>query len=89
MISSSGTNPPLLCHSAVKYIVCLYLQAPTVNNVSADLLGLSTPPASQPAAPSNTGVLLDMFGDIYNSSQNTANNINNLAPAQSTYNAKK
>jgi len=57
--------------------------------VSADLLGLSTPPASQPAAPSNAGVLLDMFGDIYNSSQNTANNINNLAPAQSTYNAKK
>lgn len=64
-------------------------QAPTVNNVSTDLLGLSTPPASQPAAPSNTGVLLDMFGDIYSGSQNTANNINNLAPAQSTYNAKK
>lgn len=64
-------------------------QPATVNNASADLLGLSTPPASQPAAPSNTGVLLDMFGDIYNSSQNTANNINNLAPAQSTYNAKK
>lgn len=89
MISSSGTNSPLVCHSVVEYIVCLYLQVATVNNVSADLLGLSTPPASQPAAPSSTGVLLDMFGDIYNSSQNTANNINNLAPAQSTYNAKK
>jgi hypothetical protein len=69
--------------------VQLHLQAPTVNNASADLLGLSTPPASQPAAPSNTGVLLDMFGDIYSGSQNSANNVNNLAPAQSTYNAKK
>jgi hypothetical protein len=65
------------------------LQAPTVNNASTDLLGLSTPPASQPAVPSNTGVLLDMFGDIYSGSQSNANNINNLAPAQSTYNAKK
>ncbi|PSN43176.1 AP-2 complex subunit alpha [Blattella germanica] len=66
-------------------------QAPTTNNASTDLLGLSTPPASQPAAPSNTGVLLDVFGDIYSGggSQNTANNVNNLAPAQSTYNAKK
>jgi hypothetical protein len=71
----------------VRYI--LVFQAPTVNNASTDLLGLSTPPASQPAAPSNTGVLLDMFGDIYSGSQNAANNINNLAPAQSTYNAKK
>ncbi|XP_069679181.1 AP-2 complex subunit alpha [Periplaneta americana] len=63
-------------------------QAPAVNSASTDLLGLSTPPASQPAATSNTGVLLDVFGDIYSGSQNT-NNINNLAPAQSTYNAKK
>ena len=65
------------------------LQVPTTNSASADLLGLSTPPASQPAATSNTGVLLDVFGDIYSGSQSTANNVNNLAPAQSTYNAKK
>ncbi|XP_066999105.2 AP-2 complex subunit alpha [Anabrus simplex] len=71
-------------------------QAPTTNSVSTDLLGLSTPPASQPAAPAtnNTGVLLDVFGDIYGggatANQNSVpNNINNLAPAQSTYNAKK
>ncbi|CAG9759881.1 unnamed protein product [Ceutorhynchus assimilis] len=31
----------------------------------ADLLGLSTPPTSQPHSSSNTGVLLDVLGDIY------------------------
>ncbi|KAJ8939960.1 hypothetical protein NQ318_006141 [Aromia moschata] len=38
-----------------------------VNNTSsgsADLLGLSTPPTSQPNS-GNTGVLLDVLGDIY------------------------
>lgn len=67
--------------------------APTTNNVSTDLLGLSTPPASQPSnsTTSNTGVLLDVFGDMYAGGANPtqSNNVNNLAPAQSTYNAKK
>ncbi|KAK7870293.1 hypothetical protein R5R35_001014 [Gryllus longicercus] len=67
--------------------------APTTNNVSTDLLGLSTPPASQPSttSTSNTGVLLDVFGDMYGGTGTPAqaNNVNNLAPAQSTYNAKK
>ncbi|KAL1110163.1 hypothetical protein AAG570_008240, partial [Ranatra chinensis] len=39
------------------------------NNASADLLGLSTPPA-----PSSTGVLLDVLGDIYGSPSITNNN---------------
>lgn len=55
----------------------------TVNNTSADLLGLSTPPSSQPT--SNTGVLLDVLGDIYNMS-NKAGATNG---AQNTYNPKK
>lgn len=44
-------------------------------NSSADLLGLSTPPAS------NTGVLVDVLGDLYNSTPAPA--------AQTTYNPKK
>lgn len=53
-----------------------------VNNSSADLLGLSTPPSSQPTG--NTGVLFDVLGDIYNvSNKATANG------TQATYNAKK
>lgn len=56
-----------------------------VNNAtSADLLGLSTPPTSQPG---NTGVLLDVLGDIYNKPTSTsANNANN---ANNVYNPKK
>lgn len=56
--------------------------APTVNNTSADLLGLSTPPSSQPT--SNTGVLLDVLGEIYNMPNKVATN-----GAQNTYNPKK
>ncbi|XP_046665758.1 AP-2 complex subunit alpha [Homalodisca vitripennis] len=50
------------------------------NTNSADLLGLSTPPA-----PSNTGVLVDVLGDIYSSATPTA------APSatQNNYNPKK
>ncbi|XP_066152817.1 AP-2 complex subunit alpha [Euwallacea fornicatus] len=40
------------------------------NTNQADLLGLSTPPTSQPHNASNTGVLLDVLGDIYNKSNN-------------------
>lgn len=53
-----------------------------VNNTSADLLSLSTPPSSQPS--SNTGVLLDVLGDIYNMPNKVATN-----GAQNTYNPKK
>ncbi|XP_054260893.1 AP-2 complex subunit alpha-like [Macrosteles quadrilineatus] len=49
----------------------------TNNNVATDLLGLSTP--SVPS--SNTGVLVDVLGDIYNSSP--------APPTQNTYNPKK
>ncbi|KAJ8894951.1 hypothetical protein PR048_000258 [Dryococelus australis] len=39
----------------------------------------------------NTGVLLDVLGDVYSGSQTsaTANNVDTLGTAQSTYNAKK
>jgi len=55
------------------------------NNASADLLGLSTPPAS---APGNTGVLVDVLGDIYGQQQSAAPAANSFGPQQ-TYNAKK
>ncbi|XP_063227909.1 AP-2 complex subunit alpha [Bacillus rossius redtenbacheri] len=62
-----------------------------VNNISADLLGLSTPPAAQPTPASNTGVLLDVLGDVYSGSPAApaTNNIDSLGAAQTTYNAKK
>ncbi|XP_052123848.1 AP-2 complex subunit alpha [Frankliniella occidentalis] len=56
-------------------------------NASADLLGLSTPPSSQPTAPSNTGMLVDVLGDMYGGQQQTQQN-NSFAAAQS-YNPKK
>jgi len=55
----------------------------TVNNSSADLLGLSTPPSAQPS--SNTGVLLDVLGDIYN----MPNKVGATNGTQNTYNPKK
>ncbi|KAF5288660.1 hypothetical protein FQR65_LT11973 [Abscondita terminalis] len=60
-----------------------------VNNTSGasgDLLGLSTPPTSQPSS-SNTGVLLDVLGDVYNSKTITNNNSNNTQ--QNLYNPNK
>lgn len=54
-----------------------------VNNTSADLLGLSTPPSSQPT--SNTGVLLDVLGDIYN----MPNKVGATNGTQNMYNPKK
>lgn len=51
------------------------------NSASADLLGLSTPPTSQPG---NTGVLLDVLGDIY-----SGNKTNNASGANNLYNHKK
>lgn len=58
-----------------------------VNNAtSTDLLGLSTPPTSQPG---NTGVLLDVLGDIYSKPTNSAANNNNAAAANNVYNPKK
>lgn len=51
------------------------------NAVSGDLLGLSTPPTSQPNA-GNTGVLLDVLGDIYSGKQTNAQ-------AANLYNPKK
>ena len=59
------------------------IAAAAVNNSSADLLGLSTPPSSQPT--SNTGVLLDVLGDIYN----MPNKVGATNGTQSTYNPKK
>ena len=59
------------------------IAAAAVNNTSADLLGLSTPPSSQPT--SNTGVLLDILGDIYN----MPNKVGATNGAQNTYNPKK
>lgn len=47
---------------------------------SADLLGLSTPPTSQPNS-GNTGVLLDVLGDIYNK---PANNLSST-PSNNTW----
>ncbi|XP_068211165.1 AP-2 complex subunit alpha isoform X1 [Palaemon carinicauda] len=41
------------------------------NSTSADLLGLSTPPATQNNTQSNTGVLVDVLGDLYGGSNNT------------------
>ncbi|XP_022197986.1 AP-2 complex subunit alpha [Nilaparvata lugens] len=56
--------------------------AATNNSMSADLLGLSTP-----SAPSNTGVLVDVLGDIYGSSSpQPAANAN---AQQNNYNPKK
>lgn len=57
-------------------------------NASADLLGLSTPPASQPNAPSNTGMLVDVLGDMYGGQGGQAQQNSSFAPAQS-YNPKK
>lgn len=45
------------------------------NNTSGDLLGLSTPPTSQPNA-GNTGVLLDVLGDFYGNKPATGSNTN-------------
>nr|CAD7425220.1 unnamed protein product [Timema monikensis] len=60
----------------------------SANVSSTDLLGLSTPPSSQPTAPAAGGALLDMFGDVYPTG--SPNNINNLPPAaSSTHNSKK
>lgn len=53
--------------------------------VSGDLLGLSTPPTNQPNA-GNTGVLLDVLGDIY--SGKSVNNTNN-SQSLNLYNPKK
>lgn len=55
------------------------------NAASTDLLGLSTPPAAQPTSTSNTGVLLDVFGEMYGPPQSNA--LNNGQAA--TYNTKK
>ncbi|KAF4524677.1 hypothetical protein B566_EDAN009521 [Ephemera danica] len=57
------------------------------SGASADLLGLSTPPASQPAAQGNTGVLVDMLGELYNSSGSPQPHANNIG--QNTYNPNK
>jgi AP-2 complex subunit alpha len=55
---------------------------PAINNMSADLLGLSTPPSTQPTG--NTGALFDVLGDIYNMPVKGTSN-----GTQATYNAKK
>lgn len=52
----------------------------TNNSMSADLLGLSTP-----SAPSNTGVLVDVLGDIYGGSPSA----NAASTQQNNYNPKK
>lgn len=57
--------------------------AATTNNTSTDLLGLSTPPA-----PSSTGVLVDVLGDIYTSNTTTTTN-SQPPPPQNNYNPKK
>lgn len=55
------------------------------NNAAAtDLLGLSTPPASVTSASSNANVLVDVLGDLYNSSSSNA-----VGATQNTYNPKK
>lgn len=43
------------------------------SNASSDLLGLSTPPATQ----SQTGTLIDVLGDIYSTTNGTGTVINN------------
>ncbi|XP_063610022.1 AP-2 complex subunit alpha-like [Penaeus indicus] len=61
------------------------------NSTSADLLGLSTPPANQNNTQSNTGVLVDVLGDLYGgggsgggSNTNTHNGTAAPAPASSS-----
>lgn len=44
-----------------------------ISNASSDLLGLSTPPATQ----SQTGTLIDVLGDIYSATNGNSNVINN------------
>lgn len=56
---------------------------------SADLLGLSTPPASQPSAAGNTGVLVDMLGELYNNSGSPQPHSNSAAAGQNVYNPSK
>ncbi|GAB6027152.1 AP-2 complex subunit alpha [Chamberlinius hualienensis] len=49
---------------------------PSSNPPSVDLLGLSSPPSSQPSAPiatNSTNVLVDVFGDLYGSSSPVLN----------------
>ncbi|XP_044741547.1 AP-2 complex subunit alpha [Chrysoperla carnea] len=60
--------------------------APRSNTSSTDLLGLSTPPTSAPGS-GNTGVLLDVLGDIYNNKP--ANYNNNTSASTVQYNPKK
>jgi AP-2 complex subunit alpha len=54
----------------------------TSSTVSGDLLGLSTPPTAQPNS-GNTGVLLDVLGDIYGGKQS------NNTQSVNMYNPKK
>lgn len=56
-------------------------------NASTDLLGLSTPPAAPGSAAGNTGVLVDMLGELYNSGSPQPHS-NNVA-AQNAYNPAK
>lgn len=57
-----------------------------ISNTSTDLLGLSTPPAAP--AVGNTGVLVDMLGELYNSGSPQPHTNNNVA-AQNAYNPAK
>lgn len=59
----------------------------STSTISGDLLGLSTPPTSQPNA-GNTGVLLDVLGDIYGGKTNNANSTNSTQ-GLNMYNPKK
>lgn len=54
------------------------------NNTNAtDLLGLSTPPTNSSVPSSNANVLVDVLGDLYNSTSNA------VGATQNTYNLKK
>ncbi|RXG58442.1 AP-2 complex subunit alpha [Armadillidium vulgare] len=52
-------------------------------NVSADLLGLSTPPSNQNNTQSNTGVLVDVLGDLYGGGTATQNGTSGITTTNS------
>ncbi|KAG0729546.1 AP-2 complex subunit alpha [Chionoecetes opilio] len=63
------------------------------NSTSADLLGLSTPPATLNSTQSNTGVLVDVLGDLYGgsatSNQNGTSTPTSMSMSGATDNIKK
>lgn len=60
-------------HSFKPALLSSFSSSVNISNASSDLLGLSTPPATQ----SQTGTLIDVLGDIYSATNGNSNVINN------------